>query len=241
MNAWLNVTFLLLGMLTAAMASVVVVEVAPPFSASPFVASPGYAVSYSPNNGINLNIQNPAVSFPNTGQFNDGKWGLSEAGIGGTSWGPVLGADYAGENAPALGLTVSGFAPGKYSIFAQVFVNTAPIAPTDYGLRLGLSPSGLLDFFSSSGGTLLSTGIMPYEIREFQLGSTTVGSGDLTVYLDDFDGTGRATAVFAGLRFEAVPEPLPEPSTIWVILVTGTVLAVRVSRKRLQLRTSASQ
>jgi hypothetical protein len=215
---------------TASLAGVIV-EVAPPFSASPFVVTPGYTVSYSPTNAINVDVQNPAVPFPNTGQFNDGKWGLSEPGIGETGWGPVLGADYAGENAPELGLTVSGFSPGKYSIFAQVFVNTAPIAPTDYGARLGLLSGKLTEYFSSSGGTILSTGLTPYEIREFLLGTEDSDAGDLTIFLDDFDGTGRATAVFAGLRIEAVPENLPEPSTLSVIATAGVLLFVRARRK----------
>jgi hypothetical protein len=100
------------------------------------------------------------------------------------------------------------------------------IAPTDYGARLGLASGNLTSFFSSSGGTVLTTGDPPYEIREFLLGTLADDLGQITVYLNDFDGAGIATAVFAGLRIEEAPGSgsVPEPSTLVVAIVAGTAL-----------------
>ncbi len=124
-----------------------------------------------------------------------------------TRWGPVIGADYAGEDAPQLTIAISGLTTGLYEVNGRVFTNSAPIAPTDYGARLGLTSSALDSYFHSSGGTVLATGDGVYEVREFYLGSEFADGGTINVYLDDFDGAGVATAVLAGLRIEAVPEP----------------------------------
>jgi len=220
----------------------VVVEINPPFSNPPFSVTAGYSVSYSPTDAINLTIQNPNVPFVNTNQYDDNKWGASGSGVGNTSWGPVLGADYAGENAPELAITVSGFTAGNYNIFGRVFTNSAPIAPTDYGVRLGLASGNLTSYFSSSGGTVLATGDAPYEIREFYLGSMADDSGELTVYLDDFDGSSLATVFFGGLRIEGVPGPesVPEPSTLFVVVIAAVSLAVNRRRRAGSRRLSNS-
>lgn len=121
----------------------------------------------------------------------------------------------------------------EYDVFARVFVATGPTI--NYGARFALSPGNFVSYSSVSGGTILASGVEGYQIREFLLGRVSPTGGEITIFLEDFDGNAFATATVGGLRFESVPEP-----SSMVLALGGFVAFGVVIRKKQASRLSAS-
>jgi hypothetical protein len=206
----------------------ILVTVLPPFSDPPFAITPGYSVSYSPANGIDLTVAS-AFPQPNTDVEDDDKFGVSP-NYGGTGY-IALTSRHEFENSPEIALTIAGLNDNlTYHTYVQSFVN----AGSDfYGGRYGLASGQLTSYFHSSGGTLIATGINgpdgqgQFQIREFDLGIHPSSGGQFNFYFDDFNGA-PLVGTFIALRLA----PVPEPSAVVLAGLAAVGFAAIAVRKR---------
>lgn len=209
----------------------VIVTVQNPFSDPPFAVTPGATVSYSPANAINLTEPQLGFPQPNSDVQADDKFGVSPnyGGTGVTS----LTSRHVFEDSPEFALTVGSLtADLPYKVGVQLMVN----AGSDfYGGRFGFASGQLTAFFFSSGGTLIATGDDgpdnqgQFQVREFDLGPQSAAGGEITLYVDDFDGASNV-----GNLMRVILTPVPEPNSFvlaavglagcafWLLRIGGT-------------------
>ena len=203
MKATISVALIMLA--TQAATADVLMTVNPLGSSSLFSITPGYGISYSPNNSINRN-----AIIDNT------KWNESGTNYGSTGYSVIGSHDETGL-APEIQLTISGLNGQPATISALVFTNTGRFPGRDgfpaYGSQLGLTAGSLTTYSHASGGTLIALGdttggpeVGQYEIREFLLGIEPVVGGQVSVFMSDFAG-GLVTGNLAGLVVAQSPEP----------------------------------
>ncbi len=212
----------------------VIVTIHPPFSDPPFAVTPGATVSYSPANAINLT--EPQIGFPqpNSDVQSDDKFGVSPnyGGTGVTS----LTSRHIYEDSPEFALTVGSLIIDlPYQVEVQMMVNTGF---DFYGGRFGFTSGQLTSYFYSSGGTLIATGDDgpdaqgQFQVREFDLGTQLATGGEITLYVDDFDGASNV-----GNLMRVTLTPVPEPSTFLMAAVglagcAGFYLRRRMSQEK---------
>jgi hypothetical protein len=207
----------------------VIVTVQPPFSDPPFAVTPGSTVSYSPANAINLTVPQIGFPQPNSDVQSDNKFGVSPnyGGTGVTS----LTSRHVFENSPEFALTIGSLITDlPYKVEVQAMVN----AGSDfYGGRFGFSSGQLTAYFFSSGGTLIATGNNgpgsqgQFQVREFDLGTQVATGGQISLYVDDFDGASKV-----GNLMQVKLTPIPEPSAFLLAAVGLAGLGFYLRRRR---------
>ncbi len=208
--------------LCATASAEVIVTIQPPFSDPPFAVTPGSTVSYSPADAINLTVPQIGFQQPNSDVQSDNKFGVSPD-YGGTGV-TALTSRHIYENSPEFALTVGSLVPDlPYKVEVQTMVNTGF---DFYGGRFGFSSGQLQSYFYSSGGTLIATGSDgpgaqgQFQVREFDLGTRVATGGEITLYVDDFDGQS-----YVGNLMQVSLTPIPEPSAfvLAAVAVVGFV------------------
>jgi hypothetical protein len=209
----------------------IVVGVEPPFSDPPFAITSGHTVDYSPGDSINLTLPS-GFPPPNTDAESDNRFGVS-LNYGGTGV-TVLTSRHIYEDSPEIALTVGNLDVNEpYRVYVSTFVNTGY---DFYGGRYGLSSGALTSFFQSSGGAVVATGDWgpgfqgQFQVREFFLARPIVTNGEITLFIDDFDGA-SLVGNFAGLRLVRVPEPSGLLLAAVACFGTATVLWFQRSSK----------